>query len=485
MATSTAAGDFHGHESWIEGPVLAFDLETTGVNRFHDVPVSAALVYIEGGKVLRSEYFLIDPDRPIPAGASAIHGISTERARKEGIALKDAVARIYEAITEAQARSCPIAGTNLSFDLTMLDALVRKHLGCQIDLDGLYVLDALVIDRHVDMYCPRRRTLVHLAEHYGVQFADAHHAADDATAAFGVIEALVCRYPELERMALHELTAKQAGWHHEWATGYSSYRVGQGLPPMDPADFEWPIARHELDAPSSAPAPVVADPPRSLEIGSATCSGTPTPSEPTPPQASRDQVRQPAGLSGVSTSNDWATNHQSNDLVACPVEPTRARVDEEFFIADPLRADLARRGGERLADLMATWSRGMVRREELSSSYGRIVRFRDLGTYCDLWFQPANGDPAVLCVLADRLESSIGFSRVASQLTGHGDVVIITTEPYAGCPPFPRYNAVLHGICPTPVERFTSEACLFLSGVDYGIMPEDWPPSVVLDRIVA
>jgi hypothetical protein len=89
------------------------------------------------------------------------------------------------------------------------------------------------------------------------------------------------------------------------------------------------------------------------------------------------------------------------------------------------------------------------------------------------------------CVVSDPRRNGAGFAGVASALVGHGEVVIITTEPHAGCPRFAPNGTVLVGICQTPVERFTSEACLFLSGVDYGIMPENWPPSVVLDHIVA
>lgn len=149
--------------SWVDGPMLGFDLETTGVDRFSDVPVSAALVVAEGGKVLSTDYFIIDPGRLIPPGASAIHGISTEQAGSEGISLTEALARIYDAISAAQAARWPIVGMNLSYDLTMLDVLARAHLGCEISPAGLYVLDALVIDRHIDTYRRGKRKLVNLA----------------------------------------------------------------------------------------------------------------------------------------------------------------------------------------------------------------------------------------------------------------------------------------------------------------------------------
>lgn len=243
MPTFTAHTSPTPSSCWADGPMLGFDLETTGVDRCSDVPVSAALVVVEGGKVASTDYFLIDPGRPIPADASAIHGISTERARSEGISLTGALNRIYDAISGAQARGWPIVGMNVSYDLTMLDVLARAHLGWGIAREGLYVLDALVIDRHIDTYRSGERKIVNLAEHYGVELADAHNAAGDATAAIYVVAAELRQCPDLAATSLADLTANQAAWHRRWAEKYSSYRVRRGKSPLDTADFEWPIAR--------------------------------------------------------------------------------------------------------------------------------------------------------------------------------------------------------------------------------------------------
>ena len=35
---------------WFTGEVLGFDFETTGIDRFDDVPVSYALVTVQGGR---------------------------------------------------------------------------------------------------------------------------------------------------------------------------------------------------------------------------------------------------------------------------------------------------------------------------------------------------------------------------------------------------------------------------------------------------
>src|SRR5580700_10696910 len=60
---------------WTRGELLGFDLETTGIDRFSDVPVSYALVRVEGAQVVQRDTWLVDPGREIPDGATAIHGI--------------------------------------------------------------------------------------------------------------------------------------------------------------------------------------------------------------------------------------------------------------------------------------------------------------------------------------------------------------------------------------------------------------------------
>lgn len=73
--------------SWISGPLLAFDLETTGTDVETDRIVTAAVVRLEAdGSVSRERTWLLDPGVAIPEQASAIHGISTERARAHGAA---------------------------------------------------------------------------------------------------------------------------------------------------------------------------------------------------------------------------------------------------------------------------------------------------------------------------------------------------------------------------------------------------------------
>jgi DNA polymerase III subunit epsilon len=230
--------------NWAMSEVLGFDFETTGVDRFHDVPVSYALVTVVAGQLVATSSGLVDPGREIPAGATAVHGITSERARAEGIHLRDAIELITEAVISASRRGVPLVGMKLDYDLTILDHQSRRFTGRGLMERGWQgpVLDAVVLDRHHDRYRKGSRTLGALCAHYGVCIENAHDAAADAVASAQVLCALAARFTELgetEPAALHEA---QKAWHREWAESYDDWRLDRGMPPMDRRDFYWPVA---------------------------------------------------------------------------------------------------------------------------------------------------------------------------------------------------------------------------------------------------
>ena len=240
-----------GSRHWSDGELLAFDLETTGVDQFNDVPVSFALVTMAGGRVTGRHTSLVDPGRDIPPSATEVHGITTEQARIEGMPLAEAVRVLAGALADASGRGVPVVGMKLDYDLTILDVQSRGHLGSSLAEFGFAgpVLDALVLDRHFDRYRKGRRTLGNLCDEYRVGIGRAHDAAADAEATLGVLAAMCRRYPALCNAALADLHRSQVTWHRQWATSFGDWRRRQGLPPLDPLDAVWPIADGG-DAPS-------------------------------------------------------------------------------------------------------------------------------------------------------------------------------------------------------------------------------------------
>lgn len=235
--------------TWAAGPYLALDFETTGVDITQDRAVTAAIVDIRPGEHPRTRTWLINPGIDIPAGATAVHGITTEIARADGVHPSSALDEISLEVETALASGMPLVAMNAAFDLTLLDReLLRYKLGGLGERLGGYdalrpVLDPFVLDREVDKYRKGKRTLTSLCEHYKVSIGNAHDAAADAIAACRVLFRIAKQYPRSIGTAdLHELHDKQVQWHHERQSDFAAYRERIGEPLTD-FSTEWPIRR--------------------------------------------------------------------------------------------------------------------------------------------------------------------------------------------------------------------------------------------------
>jgi len=229
---------------WSEQELLCFDLETTGVDRFSDLPVSMAFVRFRDGLPVERIVRIVDPGRSVPIEATEVHGISTVRVRREGIVLAAAAELLVGILVAASRRGIPVVGVKLDYDLTIVDLLSRAFDGRGLVERGWTgpVLDALVLDRQLDPGREGRRTLVDLCECYGVTIDRAHSADCDAEAAGGVLLQMARRYPELADSTLPALHLAQEGFHRAWAASYDEWRRARGLEPLDPSEGSWPVA---------------------------------------------------------------------------------------------------------------------------------------------------------------------------------------------------------------------------------------------------
>lgn len=80
--------------SWVDSGFIAFDTETTGVDVGVDRIVSAAAIEFRGGLEVSAQEWLIKVDVEIPAGASAVHGITNEVSQSQGLDQGEALASI-------------------------------------------------------------------------------------------------------------------------------------------------------------------------------------------------------------------------------------------------------------------------------------------------------------------------------------------------------------------------------------------------------
>lgn len=226
--------------TWSEKLMTAFDLETTGVDveTCRIVTACVAAVDIDAAPLSRS--WLIDPGVEIPAEASAVHGISTEHARKYGEQPAKALSDIHNALIAGWARGIPVVAYNASYDLTVLDRELRRHGLPGLDVRGL-VIDPLVLDRYVDKYRRGSRKLDAACKHYGVPLDNAHDATADALAAVGVARQILRKHPDLDAMGASYLMARQSAAHRSWAVGFEAYLAREGTP--EHIDPSWPMRK--------------------------------------------------------------------------------------------------------------------------------------------------------------------------------------------------------------------------------------------------
>ena len=175
---------------------LIYDTETTGLPRNYEAPVTdlenwprlvqiAWQLHDDKGKLVEDKNYIIRPDGfTIPFNAEKVHGISTERAGKEGEDLVKVLKEFIEAIGKAEF----IVGHNIDFDLNITAAeFLRTELGNPFEGKEIICTKTESVN-----YCalPGGRgnaykwpTLSELHEKlFGEPFEDAHNAAADVIA---------------------------------------------------------------------------------------------------------------------------------------------------------------------------------------------------------------------------------------------------------------------------------------------------------------
>ena len=103
-------------ELHLKKPIIFFDLETTGTNITKDRIVEISMIKIMPNGTENERTIRLNPEMPIPAEATAVHGITDEDV---------ANCRTFKMIAADLAKSfqgCDIAGFNSNrFDIPMLD----------------------------------------------------------------------------------------------------------------------------------------------------------------------------------------------------------------------------------------------------------------------------------------------------------------------------------------------------------------------------
>lgn len=171
----------------LKNPIIFFDLETTGTDTVRDRIVEISYLKVSPNGKEESKTKRLNPEMPIPAGASAIHGIYDED-------VKDCPT--FKQIAKSlatQMEGCDLAGFNSSrFDIPLL---AEEFLRAGIDID---FSKRKMIDVQIIFHKKEQRTLEAAYKFYcDKTLENAHSAEADTLATYEVLKAQLDRYPDL------------------------------------------------------------------------------------------------------------------------------------------------------------------------------------------------------------------------------------------------------------------------------------------------
>ncbi len=224
-------------------PICFFDLETTGVQVATDriVEISILKVWPDGNK--ESVTWRVNPEQPIPAQATEIHGIDDDMVADQPN-FKTLAPKVIQMIKDSD-----LAGFNSNrFDIPLLaEELLRAEM--DIDLRKNAAIDVQTIFHKME-----KRTLTAAYKFYcDKDLEQAHSAEADTKATYEVLLAQLKRYPELNsdvaslaEFSAHRKTADFAGYIQYDENGQEIFTFGKhkGTPVVkvleqEPGYFGW------------------------------------------------------------------------------------------------------------------------------------------------------------------------------------------------------------------------------------------------------
>ncbi len=220
--------------------LAVFDLETTGIDVETCRIVSATVAILNAdGTVVERVDWLVNPGIEIPAGATNVHGITTQHAIDHGQLAAEAVAEIVVVLRDHLSNGLPVVAYNAPYDFTLLDREAKRYGIHPLVAPGP-IVDPLVIDKAVDKYRKGKRTLEVTSAFYGVALTEAHDAGADAIAAGRVAQAIHRAHGATLPTTLDELHALQITWYRQQAESFQEY-MRRGRDPEFQADTMWPL----------------------------------------------------------------------------------------------------------------------------------------------------------------------------------------------------------------------------------------------------
>ena len=211
--------------SWLTGPLYALDTETTGTDPETARVVQVSLWESPSPGIGKPWTRLVNPGVPIPAEATAVHGITDERAQHEGCTPAEALGGLHLKLSLAALTQTPVVAHHAAYDLTLLDREFQRHLGEELPA-RLIVLDTLCLYRRFD-WTTGGRSLGRLAERHGITFP-AHDAEADALASLRLLHVLAAMNDTLPLIPAADLHEAQRGWWVRQQDAAEANALGNG-----------------------------------------------------------------------------------------------------------------------------------------------------------------------------------------------------------------------------------------------------------------
>lgn len=175
---------------------VVLDLETTGLSPDRDRITEIGAVKVRGGEVLGELASLVHPGRPIPAGVSAVTGITDAMVRGA-----PGIGALLPSLIEFLADGVLVAH-NARFDVSFLRAAVAAHGTGPFDP---VVLDTARLARRLLRDEVRNVRLATLAAHLASRVRPEHRALTDARATVDVLHGLIERAGSYGATTLEDL----------------------------------------------------------------------------------------------------------------------------------------------------------------------------------------------------------------------------------------------------------------------------------------
>lgn len=234
--------------------MLIFDTETDGTNPLGDHIVTATLMLMDPNsmQIERQLSWMLNFGGEIPAGASAVHGISTAEMHARGRTdIGRVLGEIYSIIRfECEQNRRPLVAYNAQFDLTLLETERQRHRRDipPLTFPPVMVLDPLVMWKQA---VPRKRggrKLTDAAEFFKIAYdaTKAHDAAYDCWLTGQVCTKLL-RRKAIKDYSPIQLTMLQTQWKARQAAELEAWFHANGKP-TEVVERQWPVIHRERAA---------------------------------------------------------------------------------------------------------------------------------------------------------------------------------------------------------------------------------------------